>query len=34
MLVQNEEEVKAKLEAYMAKMPAERIALIELIEEA
>ena len=33
MLVQNEEEVKAKLEAYMAKMPAERAALVELIEE-
>lgn len=33
-LVQSEGEVKGKLEAYMAKMPAERQALIELIEEA
>lgn len=33
-LVQGEEEVKGKLEAYMEKMPAERQALVELIEEA
>lgn len=33
-LVQSEGEVKTKLEAYMAKMPAERQALVELIEDA
>lgn len=33
-LVSNEENVKGKLEAYMAKMPVERAALAKLIEEA
>ena len=33
-LVQSEGDVKGKLEAYIAKMPAERAALVELIEEA
>lgn len=33
-LLRNERDVKAKIEAYMAKMPAERAALVKLIEEA
>ena len=33
-LVRNEEDAKSKLEAYMAKIPAERSSLVELIKEA